>query len=45
MIEEIVVWLKEKDEERRLEVRGGTISLLLRVNLVTPRGIEPLFTA
>ena len=44
MIGEIVVWPKEKDEERRLEVRGSCLPLT-RVNLVTPRGLEPLLPA
>ena len=44
MIEEIVVWPKEKDEVRRLEVRGSFLPLT-RVNLVTPRGLEPLLPA
>lgn len=37
MIEEIVVWPKDKDEERRLEVRGSFLPLT-RVNMVTPTG-------
>jgi len=44
MIEEIVVWPKGPDKERVAEVRGSCLPLT-RVQMVTPRGLEPLLPA
>ena len=44
MIGEIVVWPKGQDKERVAEVRGSCLPLT-RVQMVTPRGLEPLLPA